>query len=98
MQIRGRHWLVLWLFAFLAVAAIVLSRGTRSYQLARELDNARSDREALEAVAADLQRGINDAAGRAAIGRAAERLGLRPATGAEITFLPLPAPDTTRLR
>ena len=68
MQIRGRHWLVLWLFAFLAVAAIVLSRGTRSYQLARELDNARSDREALEAVAAELQRGINESPGRAAIG------------------------------
>ena len=94
MQIRGRHWLVLWLFAFLAVAAIVLSRGTRSYQLARELENARSDREALEAVAAELQRGINEASGRAAIGRAAERLGLRPATGAEFTVLTLPRPDS----
>jgi hypothetical protein len=98
MQIRGRHWLVLWLFAFLAVAAIVLSRGTRSYQLARELDIARSNREALEAVATELQRGINEAAGRAAIGRAAESLGLRPATGAEMTVLPLPAPDTLRSR
>ena len=41
---------------------------------------------------------INEAAGRAAIGRAAESLGLRPATGAEMTVLPLPAPDTIRSR
>ena len=85
---------MLWLVAFLAVAVVVLSRQTRAYALAIELTEARTTREALEAEAADLQRRIHEAEGRAAIGRAAERLGLRPATGAELTVPAVPAPDS----
>lgn len=96
MQLKGRHWVVLWLLAFLAVAAIVIARQTRSYALATTLRQTRDRRMELEARAAELRRAIQEASGRAAIGRKAEALGLRFATGSEYQLLPMPAAPPDR--
>lgn len=90
MSIRGRHWVLLWLAAFMAVAIVVLSRQTRAYEVARTLTEVRAERQALEAEAADLERRVRRAEGADAIEAAAARLGLRAASGSEVTVLAVP--------
>ncbi len=94
MQLKGRHWIVLWLLVFFAVAAIVIERQTRAYVLADSLARVRERRTALEAQAAALQRAIEEASSRSAIGETAAALGLRRATDDEYVIFPLPpSPD-----
>jgi cell division protein FtsL len=95
MQLKGRHWIVVWLLVFLAVAAIVIERQTRAYVLADSLARIRERRSALEAQAAALERAIEEASSRAVIGRKAEALGLRASTDAEYVLFALPpAPES----
>lgn len=95
MQLKGRHWIVLWLLVFLAVAAVVIERQTRAYRLADSLARIRERRSALEAQASALQRSIEEASSRSAMGRKAAALGLRTPTDAEYVVFPLPpAPDS----
>jgi hypothetical protein len=82
---------LLWLFVFLAVAAVVTTRQARAYALARELSAATARRDALKAEAAELERRIQHASSRPVLGRRVERLGLRPPSGGEMKVLPLPA-------
>lgn len=96
MQLKGRHWIVLWLLLFLAVAGVVIERQTRAYVLADTLGAIEDRRQALEAEAADLRRSIEAASSRAVIGRRAEELGLRAATDAEYVLFPLPPADASR--
>jgi cell division protein FtsL len=90
MQLKGRHWIVLWLIAFSAVAAVVIERQTRAYIVADSLSTIRERRSALDARAAALQRSIEEASSRSAIGRKAEALGLRAPTGTEYILFPMP--------
>ena len=90
MQLKGRHWIVLWLLVFFAVAAIVIERQTRAYALADTLARTRERRTALAAQAAALQRAIEEASSRAVIGRKAAALGLRQASGTEYELFSLP--------
>lgn len=94
MQLKGRHWVVLWLLVFLGVAAVVIERQTRAYVLADSLGAIEGRRQALQAEAADLRRAIEAASSRTVIGRRAAALGLRSPTDAEYILFPLPAADT----
>ena len=96
MQLKGRHWIVLWLLVFFAVAAIVIERQTRAYALADTLARTRERRSALEAQAAALQRAIEEASSRAVIGRRAAALGLRQPSGTEYELFPLPPAPGSR--
>ena len=91
MQLRGRHWVVLWLIAFMAVATVVIGRQTRAHLVAGQLRETRERRRALEAEMAELARSIQRASSRDVIGQKAGAMGMRVATGAEITILPAPA-------
>jgi len=90
MQLKGRHWVVLWLIAFLAVTSVVIARQTRAHVVAGELRDARERRRVLEAELAELTRAIQQASSRAVITAKAAALGLRPATSGEITILSVP--------
>lgn len=90
MQLKGRHWIVLWLLAFLAVTGIVTARQTRAYALAGTLAEIRERGAALDAEAADLQRMIQEASSRDVIGRKAAALGLRMSTNSEYVLHPMP--------
>ena len=96
MQLRGRHWILLWLLAFLLVAGTVIGRQTRSYALAAELARMRERRATLEAQRSALEREIETASSRAVIGRKAEALGLRAPTDDEYRLMELPAVTPAR--
>jgi hypothetical protein len=90
-ELKGRHWLLLWLLLFVAVAAIVVTRQTAAIATAGRLRRLREDRLALEARRADLERRIRDASSRRVLGqRAAQSLGLRQPADTELGFVRLP--------
>jgi hypothetical protein len=93
MRLKGRHWIALWLLTFLAVGGIVVSRQTRAHLLAGQLREAAERRRVREAEVAELIRAIQRASSRDVIGQKAGAMGLRVATGAEITILPI-VPDS----
>lgn len=94
MTFRGRHWVMLWLLLFLAVAAIVLARQTAAIQAAGRLRVLREERTALEAERAALQRDIRLSLSRQTLGqRAEDRLGLHQPADSEFTVFRLPATD-----
>lgn len=91
MQLKGRHWLLLWLGLFLAVAALVIARQSASYRLARELGTLRAERASLEARRAELERRIRGASSRQILGgRAFRALGLHDPADSELVLFPLP--------
>ena len=96
MQLKGRHWVILWLVAFLAVAAVVIARQTRAHLLAGELSAARERRQVLEAEMAELTSAIRQASSREVIGPKAQAMGMRVATGAEVTIFPVIPADSGR--
>jgi cell division protein FtsL len=96
MQLRGRHWILLWLLVFLVVAGTVIGRQTRAYARAAELARIRERRAALEAQRSALERAIETAASRAVIGRKAAALGLRAPTDDEYRILQLPSAAEAR--
>ena len=93
MRLKGRHWLAVWLIAFLAVAWIVIARYNSSLAMARELTDLRTRRANLEGHRADLERRIRAAESRAVLVPRAQRLGLRLPSDSEIILLPLPPGD-----
>ena len=93
MRLKGRHWLAVWLIAFLAVAWIVIARYNSSLAMARELAEMRTRRANLEGHRADLERRIRAAESRAVLVPRAQRLGLRLPSDSEIILLPLPLGD-----
>jgi cell division protein FtsB len=92
MTLKGRHWVMLWLVLFLAVAAMVLARQTSAIQSAARLGKLREERTALEAEKAALQRDLRLALSRQTLGKRAEdNLGLHQPADSEFTVLRLPA-------
>lgn len=90
MALRGRHWVMLWLAAFLVAAGLVVARQTAALRLARALADARGERAALEGRRAELERRIRTDESRAVLVPRAERLGLRLAADSDIIILSLP--------
>ncbi len=91
MKPKGRHWVFLWLVAFLAVAGVVIARDTVSYRSARRLAQLRQDRLTLEAKQAELVRRVRQASSRAVLVPLVERrLGLRRPTDSEYVLFTLP--------
>ena len=83
---KGRHWVALWLVAFLVTTWLVYARQTAAIRAARELADLRARRANLDGHRADLERRIRAAESRAVlVPRAQARLGLhlpRPRAGA----------------
>ncbi len=93
-KLRGRHWVILWLLVFLAVAVAVSARQTSGSVLAQNLDELRKDRRALEAERAALQRDVREATSRKVLGdRAEAELGMHQPPATEFTVLRLAPGD-----
>ena len=91
MALKGRHRLMFWLLAILAVLWVVVARQTSGLRAARALAEARRERAALEGRRADLQRRIRAAESRSILmPRAQQQLRLRQPADSEIILLPLP--------
>jgi len=91
MRLRGRHWVTVWLVAFLAASWIVYARQAAAIGAARELAELRAQRANLEGHRADLGRRIRAAESRALlVPRAQTRLGLHLPSDSEIILLPAP--------
>jgi cell division protein FtsB len=91
MRLKGRHWLLLWLGLFLAVAAVVIARQAASFRLARELGKLRTEHASLEARRAELERRIRGASSRQVLGsRAFRALGLHDPSDSEFMLFRVP--------
>ncbi len=91
MQLRGRHWVLLWLALFLGVATVVSMRQASALKTARQLRELKDERAALEARRAELVRRIRQASGRQALGKIAEALGLHQPSDSEFVLFPIPS-------
>jgi hypothetical protein len=90
-MLKGRHWIAVWLLAFLAVTWLVYARQTAAIRDARALAELRARHANLEGHRADLERRIRAAEGRAVlVPRAQQKLGLRLPADTEIILLPVP--------
>jgi hypothetical protein len=90
---RGRHWLALWLSAFLVAALIVVWRQSAARATALELRELERRRGALEVRKAALVGALHRARSRAVLVPLAERrLGLRLPDDSEITIVQEPVP------
>jgi len=99
MSLKGRHWVLLWLGLFLAVAGIVVTRYTSAIQIAGRVRALREERRALEARRSETEREIREASGREVLVPRAEReLGLHLPTDSEFVIFPLPAGQVRRDR
>jgi cell division protein FtsL len=99
MQLKGRHWLVLWLIVFLLTAMAVVARQSAAFQVARRMRDLREQRSALEARRADLERRISLASGRQALVPKAERdLGLHLPADNEFILFPVPTAPSGQTR
>lgn len=92
-RVKGRHWVLLWLFVFLAAAVVMQARQASAIGTAGRVGQLVEERTALEAELAALERQIRLATSRRVLGERAEReLGLHfPADSEFIFFYRLPA-------
>jgi hypothetical protein len=91
-QLKGRHWLLLWLFLFLGGAVAVVTRQTAALHTARRLHYLREERGNLEARRADLERRIRVASSRQVLVPMARRtFGLHEPADSEFVLFPVPA-------
>src|SRR5258707_14814067 len=89
---KGRHWVALWLVAFLVTTWLVYARQTAAIRAARELADLRARRANMDGHRADLERRIRPAEGRAVlVPRAQARLGLHLPSASEIVLAPAPS-------
>jgi hypothetical protein len=94
MALKGRHWVAVWLLAFLAVAWIVIARQTSAIRGARALAALREEHANLAGHGAELERRIRAATSRAVLlRRARKQLGLRLPADTEIILLPAPGEE-----
>jgi hypothetical protein len=93
MQLKGRHWLGLWLLAFLIVAAVVVARQATGRAVALRLRSLRVERLALEAQRADLERRIGVGSSRRVLIPLVARLGLHPPNDSSIVVFAVPVHD-----
>jgi cell division protein FtsB len=90
-RLKGRHWVLLWLLAFLVGALVVVARQTAALHTARRLAHLREERSSLEARRADLERRIRLASSRQVLVPKAERaFGLHEPADSEFVLFPLP--------
>lgn len=91
-QLKGRHWVLLWLLIFLGGAVAVVTRQTAALGTARRLHDLREERASLEARRADLERRIRVASSRQVLVPMAERtFGLHEPADSEFVLFPIPA-------
>jgi hypothetical protein len=95
MALKGRHWVAVWLVAFLAAAAVVIARQTSGYRAARALAETRVVRANLDGRRGELERRLRTARSREVLMPIARRLGLRQPSDSEIVLVPAP-PDDSR--
>jgi cell division protein FtsL len=88
---RGRHWIAFWLVALLAALWLVIARQTSALNAARELDELRDQRAALEGRRAELERRVRTAQSRAVLLPKAQKQGLRLPADTEIILIPAPS-------
>jgi hypothetical protein len=89
--LRGRHWIAIWLAAFLATAAAVAWRQTVAFRTAGELRRLQTARGALETSRAAAAAAVRRARSKDVLAPLVEsRLGLRPANDTEIVILQRP--------
>src|SRR2546428_13753751 len=94
---KGRHWVALWLVAFLVTTWLVYARQTAAIRAARELADLRARRANLDGPRADLERRIPAPESRAVlVPRPQARLRLRLPRDTEIVLVP--SPRASRLR
>ena len=90
-QLKGRHWVLLWLFIFLGGAVAVVARQTVALQTARRLQDLREERRSLEARRAELERRIRLASSRQVLVPMAKRnFGLHEPADSEFVLFPMP--------
>src|SRR3989442_227898 len=95
---KGRHWVALWLVAFLVTTWLVYARQTAAIRAARELADLRARRANLDGHRADLERPIRAAQSRAVLlPRAQARLSLHPPGGLRSPHQPAARPDGAHL-
>jgi cell division protein FtsL len=97
MRVKGRHWVLLWLALFLAVAGAVIARTSASYRIARDLTRLRDERSSLEARRTELEQRIRAASSRQVLSDRAQRAGLRQPEDSEYVLLgwpPRPSGDS----
>jgi cell division protein FtsL len=93
MQLKGRHWMVLWLVIFLGGALAIVARQTAAFRTARRLHDLREERSSLEARRADLERRIRLGSSRQVLVPIAERqLGLHEPADSEFVLFVVPSP------
>ena len=90
MRLKGRHWVAVWLIAFLAVTWLVYARQTAAIHDAGALIEIRARRANLEGHRADLQRRIRVAESRFVLVPRGVRLGLHLPSDSEIVLVPAP--------
>src|SRR5216117_870799 len=91
MRLKGRHWVAVWLVAFLAVTWLVYARQPTAIHDARELIEIRARRANLEGHKAELERRVRAEQSRAVlVPRAQAKLGLHLPADSEIILIPLP--------
>jgi len=99
MQVKGRHWILLWLALFLLVATAVIARQSAGLRLSIEVGTLQTQRALLDARRAELERRIHAASTRQVLGERAQRvLGLHQASDSEFTFLVWPQATVDRAR
>jgi len=91
---RGRHWIAFWLVALLAALWLVIARQTAALNAARELNDLREERAALEGRRAELERRVRTAQSRAVLLPRAQQQGLRLPADTEIILIPAPGAPT----
>jgi hypothetical protein len=90
-QLKGRHWVLLWLLIFLGGAVAVVTRQTTALRTARRLHDLRDERSSLEARRADLERRIRVASSRQVLVPKAERtFGLHEPADSEFVLFSIP--------
>lgn len=91
MQLKGRHWLVLWLVIFLGGALVIVARQTAAFHTARRLHDLREARSSLEARRSELERRIRVASSRQVLVPLAKRdLGLHEPADSEFVLFVVP--------
>ncbi len=91
MRLKGRHWVLVWLLAFLGGAVAVVTRQTAALHTARRLHDLREERGNLEARRAELERRIRVASSRQVLIPLAERrFGLHEPADSEFVLFPMP--------
>jgi hypothetical protein len=89
--LRGRHWIAIWLAAFLATAGSVAWRQTVAFRAAGELRRLQSLHGVLETSRASVAAAVRRARSKDVLAPLVEgRLGLRPAADTEIVILQRP--------